>query len=86
VSHIFTLEALDVSIDFLLFLILAHYLGILILHWMACYSTPSCLLHHHQVTTIFMVDLDLLLGCLFLLNLWLWLRLFLLLHQFLGWT
>ena len=82
-----TLEALDVSMDFLLFSILAHHLGILIKHWMPCSSTPSCLLLLlHQVTTIFMVDLDLFLGCLFLLNLWLWLRLFLLLHQLLGWA
>ena len=83
VSHISTLEALDVSIIF----ILAHHLGILSLHWMPCLSTPSCfLILHHQVTTIFMIDLDLLLGCLLLLNLWLWLRLHLLLHQLLGWA
>ena len=87
VSHIFILEALDVSIDFLLIFILAHHLGILDLHWMPSFSTPSCfLLIYHQITTIFMVDLDLLLGCLFLLNLWLWLRLYLLLHQLLGWA
>jgi hypothetical protein len=87
VSHISTLEALDVSIDFLLILILVHHLGILSLHWMPCLSTPSCfLLIHHQVTTIFMVDLVLCLGLLFLLNLWLWLRLYLLLHQLLGWA
>ena len=62
VSHIFTLEALDVSIHLLLILSLAHHLGILIKLLMPCSSTPSCLLLHHQVTTIFIVDLDLLLG------------------------
>jgi hypothetical protein len=43
VYHIFTLEALDMSIVFLLILILAHHLGILNKHWMPCSSTPSCL-------------------------------------------
>ena len=76
-SHTSIFEALDVSIDFLLILCFAHHLGILNLHWMPCISTPSCfLLLCHQVTTIFMIDLDLLLGCLLLLNLWLWLTLF----------
>ena len=76
VSRIFTLESLDVSIDFLLILCLAHHLGILSLHWMPCLSTPSSFVLCYQVTIIFMIDLDLLLGCLLLLNLWLWLRLF----------
>jgi hypothetical protein len=41
---------------------------------MSCSSTPSCfLLHHHQVTIIFMVDLDLNLGLLFILWPHLWL-------------
>ena len=76
-SRTSTLKALDVSIIFLLIFILAHHLGILSLHWMPCLSTPSYfLLLYHQITTIFMVDLDLLLVCLLSLNLWLWLRLF----------
>ena len=76
VSHTSTLQTLDVSMIFLLIFILAHHLGILSLHWMPCLPTPSCfLLLYHQITTIFMVDLDLLLGCLLLLILWLWLRL-----------
>jgi hypothetical protein len=72
VSYISTLEALDVSINFLLFFILIHHLGILDKHWMPCFSTPSCflLLIIHQVTTIFMVDLDFLSGCPLLLILW----------------
>jgi hypothetical protein len=66
VSYIFTLEALDVSIHLLLILSHAHHLDILNKHWMPYSITPSCfLLLHHQVTTIFMVDLDLLLGCFF---------------------
>ena len=68
VSRISTLEALDVSIHLLLILCLAHYLVILNKYWMPCLSTPSCLLLLLllllQVTTIFMVDLYLLLGCL----------------------
>ena len=43
-SQISILEALDVSIHLLLFLVLAHHLGILNFHWMPCLSTPSCLL------------------------------------------
>jgi hypothetical protein len=66
VSYISTLEALDVSQISLLNLILAQHLGILNKSWMPCSSTPFCfLLLYHQVTTIFMVDLDLLLGLLF---------------------
>jgi hypothetical protein len=82
VSHIFTLEALDVSQISLLILNLAYHLGILDLHWMPSSSTSSCflLLLHQGTIIILMVDLDLRLGCGFLLNLWLWLRLFLLLH------
>jgi len=86
VSRVSTLEALDVSQISFLVLILSHHLGILDLHWMPCSSSPSCfLLHHYQVITI-MVGLDLSLGCLFLLNLWLLLRLHMMLHQLLGWA
>ena len=83
VTYIFTLEALDMSMIILHFLILAHYIGILILHLMPSSFSSSCylfLLPH--VNTIFMVDLNLILG----LDFWLWLRLHLLLYQLLCWA
>ena len=71
------------SIISLVILILAHHLGILNKHRKPCISssTPSCFLHLLlHVTTIFMVDLDLLLGLLLFIlwpHLWLlgWARL-----------
>ena len=76
-SHIFALEALDMSIHLLLILGLAHHLGILIRSWMpcSCFTTSSCLLLLHPQITTLMVDLDLNLG----FNFWLNLRL-------LGWA
>ncbi|KAG2637127.1 hypothetical protein PVAP13_2NG501315 [Panicum virgatum] len=90
VTQYCTTMALDVSMWILILnLVLAQHLGILNMSWMpcSCLATPSCSLFHHLqvINLIIMVDLDLRLGCLLLLNLWLWLR-FLLLHQLLGWA